>query len=959
VRAVSRRAESAARDTQDADALRAQGLIDLLDGRPTEKTLTRAISSLRTAAELAGRPAPVLSDLAAAHLARGELAGTPRDVMAALEAAEQALEMEPRNADALFNRALAMQRWGLVEEAADAWRGWLAVAPRSASAPFARRSLQALAGISGPPAAPAADADLAAYGAYAAADPQGARVLGWCRLLGEWGEAVLAGDPARAEARLARAEALGVALERRRGGDASLADEVRAIRAARGEAVRRLATGHHAYAEGCRHDDQTEFAAAAAQYGAAADAARRDSPALFAWARLMYGGAVFHGGRPRQGEAVLRGILSATDLVRTPALAGQAHQLLAMIMLRGDRYEGMLEEARRSEPSFAAAGERENVGVALDAQSNALFAMGDPDEGYRLSWRALQILRVYRDSRRLHNLLGFQAHMLMVDGLQQAGLRISAEGVRVAGHTGVPSFEAEAWLADAQMRAARGDRVQAVRELAAARRLASRIGDAWGQGWMAARRQMGEAATLLETEPGRAVAALDSAAAFFLSNHAPLLALSPVVDAARARLAQGDTAGAAKGLRAALSILELRRDSIRMEPRRAATFEAAREVVDRVAMLRLAGGDTAGALAVLDRGRATLATTGPDARSGGAMSAPPGEVAVEYALVADTLLTWTVRGTRVELYRTVLDTTWLARTAEHLLLRLESGADEAELRPTLAELYDRLVRPVEARLGVAETPLVVVADGDVASIPFAALYDARRHRYLVQDRPIRFAVSLRAALRRTPARMGGAGAVFVADPAFVASREPGFPRLPAAAREAVEIAATYPGAQVLRDREATRVAVLDALRGAPMFHYAGHAVFDDERPEQSYLLLARGGPLDVGRLHAGEIAQLDLRGVALVVLSACRTVRTGGGRAEGFSGLSGAFLAAGAGGTVGSLWEVDDRLTQPLMMEFHRAWRATGNGPAALRAAQLRMLASPDRRERSPAAWAGFRYAGQ
>jgi CHAT domain-containing protein len=62
---------------------------------------------------------------------------------------------------------------------------------------------------------------------------------------------------------------------------------------------------------------------------------------------------------------------------------------------------------------------------------------------------------------------------------------------------------------------------------------------------------------------------------------------------------------------------------------------------------------------------------------------------------------------------------------------------------------------------------------------------------------------------------------------------------------------------------------------------------------------------------------------------------------------------------VGSLWEVDDRLTRPLMMEFHRAWRTTGNGPAALRAAQLRLLASPDRRERSPAAWAGFRYAGQ
>jgi CHAT domain-containing protein len=62
---------------------------------------------------------------------------------------------------------------------------------------------------------------------------------------------------------------------------------------------------------------------------------------------------------------------------------------------------------------------------------------------------------------------------------------------------------------------------------------------------------------------------------------------------------------------------------------------------------------------------------------------------------------------------------------------------------------------------------------------------------------------------------------------------------------------------------------------------------------------------------------------------------------------------------VGSLWEVDDRLTRLLMVELHRAYRGSGNGPAALRTAQLTLLRSADPALRSPAAWAGFRYAGR
>jgi CHAT domain-containing protein len=330
-------------------------------------------------------------------------------------------------------------------------------------------------------------------------------------------------------------------------------------------------------------------------------------------------------------------------------------------------------------------------------------------------------------------------------------------------------------------------------------------------------------------------------------------------------------------------------------------------------------------------------------------------VALELAVVGDTLLAWTVEGARVRLARTVVDRAALARDVERARSSLELGVDEAAARGVLAGLYERLVRPVEGRLGPVGAPLVVIADGEVAGVPFAALYDARRGRYLVEDHPLRLAGSLRDAARPPPAAAAPGPALLVADPAFDPGAYPSLARLPGAAAEVRAVAAAYPHARVLAGADAGRGALERALGTAAVVHYAGHALFDDARPERSALVLA-GGATDA--LTAARVGALDLRHVRLVVLSACQTLRARDGRAGGFAGFSRALLAAGAGGVVGSLWRVDDARTRALMAAFHQAYRASGDGPGALRAAQLRLLHSADPALRSPAAWAGFRYAG-
>ncbi|HVH11715.1 MAG TPA: CHAT domain-containing protein, partial [Longimicrobium sp.] len=441
----------------------------------------------------------------------------------------------------------------------------------------------------------------------------------------------------------------------------------------------------------------------------------------------------------------------------------------------------------------------------------------------------------------------------------------------------------------------------------------------------------------------QAAQAMDDAAASFAD--VPVRAFPYYVRGAEARLAAGDPAGALARLTVAMRLLEQRRESIRIEPRRAAVFAAARTVVDRIVMLQLADGR--------ERGAAAGGTApGPDH-----LAAPPGEVVVEYALVNDTLLAWTVSGTRVEVARTTVNAAQLERTLEETEAKLQRRAPVGELQPLLATLYDRLLRPLDGRLGAPGTRLVIVTDGAIAAVPFAALYDARRGRYLVEDRTLRYAVSLREAWR-SPVADAGSGVLLVADPAFDRRRHPLLDRLPHALDEARGLAAGYRDARTLEGERATPQALATALPRAGIAHFAGHAVFDDEHPERSYLLLAPG-EASQGTMTAEELARMDLHRVRLVVLAACRTVRSGRGRAAGFTGLSGALLAAGAGGTVGSTWDVDDRLTSVLMAEFHRRYPDTHDAPGSLRDAQLSLLRSETPALRSPAAWAGFRYAGR
>ena len=94
-------------------------------------------------------------------------------------------------------------------------------------------------------------------------------------------------------------------------------------------------------------------------------------------------------------------------------------------------------------------------------------------------------------------------------------------------------------------------------------------------------------------------------------------------------------------------------------------------------------------------------------------------------------------------------------------------------------------------------------------------------------------------------------------------------------------------------------------------------------------------PEDVndGILTAKEIAQLDLRVLVLVVLSACQT-GLGEVTGDGVFGLQRGFKKAGANSLMMSLWSVEDKATSLFMKEFYRQLMAGNGKHESMKAAQ-------------------------
>jgi len=366
---------------------------------------------------------------------------------------------------------------------------------------------------------------------------------------------------------------------------------------------------------------------------------------------------------------------------------------------------------------------------------------------------------------------------------------------------------------------------------------------------------------------------------------------------------------------------------------------------------------------------------------------------LEYALGAKQSYLWVVHDGTINSY--VLKATqeeiegmvaqWRQLVAAHV--PREGDDAEHELRQVAARLscilLNNYIEPQNEKLAI-------VADGDLAMLPFAALpmngCDAKPGPPVISAHDVVMIPSLSIFLthpkRDTQARFPREVAI-VANPVFdpgddrvhikqsdmrrgplsaVALQSitavPALPRLIGTEEEALDIQQTVGSekASVFLGFNASVETMLSPeMRNYRILHLATHGLADESTPGFSGLVLSLvtpDGRPAFGYLKTHDIANLDLR-PELVVLSACDSGTGSNLSGEGVTGLAYAFLQGGAKEVVSTLWDIDDDATKDLMIKFYKEMYSAGLDPAAaLRQSQISMMQSPHRS--APYYWAGF-----
>ena len=294
---------------------------------------------------------------------------------------------------------------------------------------------------------------------------------------------------------------------------------------------------------------------------------------------------------------------------------------------------------------------------------------------------------------------------------------------------------------------------------------------------------------------------------------------------------------------------------------------------------------------------------------------------------------------------------------EDMALRLQRlcsdpGSDLTTLRSTGRALYNVLIAPIEERLVPGRT-IVFEPDDFLAVLPWEALVDSRGH-FFVEHAPVVVAPNLYLAmrLRSTIAITPETPALIVSVPAVPLEH---LPKLKDADDEANSVADRFTSPRRIRDSGATLSAIRREIRGAGVFHFAGHAIAS---PQRSGLALDEADP-DTNRarlLDANSITAGEAKSLQLAVFSACPMQPNTGIGASGTESLAKSLLLAGTPHIIASRWDVDSRGTAEFMKQLYEILFSGKDIAHATHLARLTIAARPEFAH--PYYWSAFELQG-
>jgi CHAT domain-containing protein len=894
----------------------------------------QAIALLESSRTMAGDRASRLNDLAAACFAQASAAKNAERFAYALDLAEAAARANPSLLAARFNRALILESIGPASRAAEAWTDYLRA---DASSGWARE------------AAERRDR-LTASARQMRPDPARAAVLNRQKVeahLLAWARAVNSGDLPAAAAALTAADAAASEIRARNndGYPAGLVADVR-----RHERLGRGKPFALAYVAG---DDGRRLIG---QSNALSSGAARIAEA----ARLTSAGGAFsdylsywrlHVAWYQQSAAALerplRELIIKSRRNGSGYIAARSEVLLGSVLQKLARYSDAIESYQSGIDSYVRIGEQESAASARMLLAAALREHGMWQEAWRNESMALSGFDALTSDSQRHSVLHEATRLALARRQTDLAERFHEFLAAHARTWNDPGALTGVAVTAARIALQRGLPQDASAELARAETAVNGIADP------AFRDSYHLELLTLKTEVQTQVTpalALDTARLLLEAadrEHVLYRRVRANGLFGQAAMAAGQTAEAAAAWQRGIAALESDNLSARDEHLRIARTSDVWALYDDLTRLLVDQKQPREALAAAERGRARalLSTLAPSSHLL-TIDATLGANAtiLYYALLRNRTLIWVLDGQTI----TFKESAGGVELATALSNELGAvAASQGDAGPVLQSLYKAFISPVAISIP-AGRPVIVVPDGPLSSVPFAALQSPDTGRLIVQDHELQVAPSLTLIGRALERPKTSAAQRVLAVGSAAASG--GLAPLPGARREVDQISALYGQNQPALPDQLSVSAFLDNVRRSDVVHFAGHAVEDRDFPDRSYLAMPGSERLMPARIQAADFGR-----VRLLVLSACSTAGGAVERGEGVLSLARPFLAAGVRQVLATVSAVDDDVA-PLLVTFHKKIRDGATPAAALRAVQLDAFARE--RKVSLRGWAAFELFG-
>jgi CHAT domain-containing protein len=940
------------------------GLLKLIAGRPDE-----AIELFEESVASGPIDSTHLSDLGAAYLARASMNGQsrPDDLVHALTAIEKSLTVDPRLVTAKFNQALALQRLSLRMEARQAWFAALHSDLEPDWEREEKAHIQELSRHS--PTELWHDKERRRLLSAALGDglenqrqlaeivvrwPQWARLLGEQELLELWSEAILHGQERVATRLLSAARRIGGVLAGFRG-DSLLRDSVAAIDGASGDSVRltALVEGHHAFLQALKLEQHDEFEQAEAKFARAAQFLGRGRTPFAHVAIVHEGVAAYYCNKHSQALHLYTEAITNINAEHYPTLVGYSFWMRGVV----EFVTAALPEALASHYAalryFEKAGESAHVGFVHSLIAADLTSLGERDQAWSHRLQALSKLNEIGDPRRVYSICWAVSEAALAERRPRLALHLLDELLATVPAVTLPGVSVEAFSRRGVVEAQLSDRAASLRDIDTARALLPSVPDSFRER-VHADLLAAEAQAVSRYEPLAAIDLMTEALAYYQGTDYRIDSAVFHEERAAGYRQVGDLDRAEADLVRVLKDCDAVRRQITDEVQKHLYIQQVERVSDDMIALQIDRNRPERALDFADR--AHRGFRGPeDAGSWRSrVRVPEGQAVIEYSVLQDRVIAWVLAGASV--YSNILP----VRGANDLEDRVARFREEIQKRHKLREgsrLYDDLFRPLKRFVADAKT-ITFIPDKSLHGLPFSALYDERRGRYLVEDYAVAAAPSAMSILssvvhvrrtRRSPT------ALVVAADVFDRERYPRLSPLLGAGREAKEIAKLYPNAITLSGAQATRYRFLRLLPRFEIIHIAGHAVSID-RSAGSAILLAPESDPQGGVVVIEDLFRLDLSRLRLVVLGACSSAMGGSLTNESLLSLADPFLRAGIP-VVASLWDIPDSASARLFSHFHQQIQSGMKFAAALQGTQRSFLLDGSRLA-DPIVWAGIEFIG-